>query len=320
MQKKIRLYRKANFFYHHELVRNISNLNVLWGKEDYKISTNSLGFRDKNNREIPLKNDIYRIILMGDSFTESVGVNWENSFPGILSENLIKKNIEILNAGNIGYSPKIYYLKTKYLIENVKLKFDEIIVFIDISDLDNESIYEDFDPENHNFFKKLIIKHSSYSFVYRVFINKKISFQQGIPYARDIKKKHKMLTNWWSGGREGRVEAWDITDSRVKKGFQLAFENMSKLLKICKENNIKVKLIVYPWQYTITDKNHPHEFLWEKFAKKHNISFTTLFAEFFNRCDFQGKSCDNFFIPNDVHWSAEGHKFVAKLLLDKISF
>jgi hypothetical protein len=25
---------------------------------------------------------------MGDSFTESVGVNWENSFPGILSENL----------------------------------------------------------------------------------------------------------------------------------------------------------------------------------------------------------------------------------------
>ena len=86
--KKIRLYRKANFFYHHELVRNISNLNVLWGKEYYKISTNSLGFRDKNNRKIPLKNDIYRIILMGDSFTESVGVNWENSFPGILSENL----------------------------------------------------------------------------------------------------------------------------------------------------------------------------------------------------------------------------------------
>ena len=86
--KKIRLYRKANFFYHQELVRNISNLNVLWGKEYYKISTNSLGFRDKNNREIPLKNDIYRIILMGDSFTESVGVNWENSFPGILSENL----------------------------------------------------------------------------------------------------------------------------------------------------------------------------------------------------------------------------------------
>ena len=93
----VRHYRKPHEYYHHGLVSNVSNVYSKWANQVYKISTNSLGFRDKNKREIPLKNDIYRIILMGDSFTESVGVNWENSFPGILSENLIKKNIEILN-------------------------------------------------------------------------------------------------------------------------------------------------------------------------------------------------------------------------------
>ena len=96
--------------------------------------------------------------------------------------------------------------------------------------------------------------------------------------------------------------------------------NTSKLVKLCKDNNIKVRLIVYPWQFTITDGDHLHVLLWERFAEKHNISFISLYSEYFDRCGFQGKDCDNFFIPKDVHWTPEGHKFIANLLLDKIPY
>jgi len=53
---------------------------------------------------------------------------------------------EILNAAAVSYSPRIYYLKTKYLIEEKGLVFDELYVFIDISDIQNEIVYQNFYP------------------------------------------------------------------------------------------------------------------------------------------------------------------------------
>ena len=136
----VRHYRKPHEYYHHDLIPNVSNIYVTWARQDYKISTNSLGFRDSFSRNISNHKDKYRIILIGDSFTEGLGVDWEDSFAGILSNRLENRGIEILNAGTIGYSPRIYYLKIDYLLNVQKLKFDELFVFIDISDIDNEHL------------------------------------------------------------------------------------------------------------------------------------------------------------------------------------
>ena len=48
------------------------------------------------------------------------------------------KKIEVLNAGVSSYSPIIYFKKIEYLIDK-GFEFDELIVFIDISDIEDEA-------------------------------------------------------------------------------------------------------------------------------------------------------------------------------------
>ena len=116
-------YRCPSAWYHHDLLP-MQSAKSIWGQKEYKVFTNSLGFKDASCREVSLKSqkNKRRIVLMGDSFTEGIGMDWEDSFAGILSKNNPDK--EFLNAAVVSYSPKLYYLKTKYLLENAGLKFD----------------------------------------------------------------------------------------------------------------------------------------------------------------------------------------------------
>ena len=65
--------RIANPIYDHGLVANFDGYDV-WGEARYPLFTNSLGFKDGSVREVPLKADHRRILLIGDSFTEAIGI------------------------------------------------------------------------------------------------------------------------------------------------------------------------------------------------------------------------------------------------------
>ena len=69
--------------YHHTLAPNFDGYDN-WGDTRFKVYTNSLGFRDAAVREVPAISPVRRVILMGDSFTEGLGVNFEDSFAGML--------------------------------------------------------------------------------------------------------------------------------------------------------------------------------------------------------------------------------------------
>ncbi|NHZ86180.1 MAG: hypothetical protein GWP19_09890 [Planctomycetia bacterium] len=134
--------------YHHDFIKN-GNSSESGRLGDYDLYTNSLGFKDKSNRRIPRDTDKRRIVFIGDSFTEGILLKYQDTFVGIIDSTVASQNIEILNAGRVSYSPIIYWRKVKYLIEEVKLKFDELIVFIDISDIDDEASYYDLSDENN---------------------------------------------------------------------------------------------------------------------------------------------------------------------------
>ena len=74
-------------------------INVVenWGdKLEKKIITNSLGFRDYENKlveKIPVKE---RILLVGDSFIEGTGYDYEYTIGGLL-QNKLGNKYEILN-------------------------------------------------------------------------------------------------------------------------------------------------------------------------------------------------------------------------------
>ena len=113
-----------------------------WGGARYSLMTNSLGFRDKEIRQVPLSDTKPRVLMLGDSFTEGM-VAWDDSFVGRIAANF--PQYDFLNGGVGGYSPS-NYLNTARLALSEGVDFDEVIVFIDISDAQDEAaFYRDID-------------------------------------------------------------------------------------------------------------------------------------------------------------------------------
>ena len=119
--------------YHHTFKKN-SVTEASFRDRKYYVYTNSLGFKDKSSRTIPISSNKKRIVFIGDSFTEGVSLNYEDTFVGMIDVELKGKGIEVLNAGRSSYGALIYWRKIKYLIEDVGLKFGELVVFVDLAD------------------------------------------------------------------------------------------------------------------------------------------------------------------------------------------
>src|SRR5262249_42014195 len=115
----------------------------------YHLVTNSLGFKDAAVRNVPLTTATRRVVVIGDSFTEGLGVPFEETFAGLLAEAGQRRaeKTEFLNAAVASYSPTIYYRKVKLLLDS-GLKFDEVLVLPDLSDVQDEaSSYFCFDDD-----------------------------------------------------------------------------------------------------------------------------------------------------------------------------
>src|SRR4030042_6115556 len=67
-------FRAKHLYYHHGLMRNKASI-ASWNDHLYPFYTNSLGFRDSRRMKIELAAGHRRILFLGDSHTEGVGVN-----------------------------------------------------------------------------------------------------------------------------------------------------------------------------------------------------------------------------------------------------
>ena len=126
-------YREASPIFHHTLKAN-QDTTGYWFGHPFPVKTNSLAFKDRTVREVPLEGNKKRVLFIGDSFTEGVGYPYEKTFVGLCDEAWAARGIETLNAAVSGYSPSTYYRKLKYLVEEKRLAFDRVIAVIDISD------------------------------------------------------------------------------------------------------------------------------------------------------------------------------------------
>ena len=51
-------YRIKSYRYHHDFIKNVNSKdNARWGERVYSVITNSLGFRDGINRQVPLQSE-----------------------------------------------------------------------------------------------------------------------------------------------------------------------------------------------------------------------------------------------------------------------
>ena len=126
-------------YYHHGLESGIRVKDV-WGDEKYTLVTNSLGCKsDQKHRITAVSEKDKRVLFIGDSFTEGVSLPFDKTFVGIIDKKYA--HVEVLNGGISSYSPKLDYLKARYLIEEMGLTIDKIIVYTGPDDIYDEFRY-----------------------------------------------------------------------------------------------------------------------------------------------------------------------------------
>ena len=271
---------------------------------------------------------------MGDSFTEGIFLNYEETFVGIIDNYFRSENpsIEVLNAGLSSYSPIIYYHKIKYFLKE-GLKFDHLVVFIDISDIENEAIHYEYN-EKDNSVKTKKVEESSflsrYAYLVR-FLKKNLyltyvvldSFHNKFfptPHQKHLTQEQ--FIKYTVSNRYIR-DKWTINDSvfaKYKLGIKKSLENMLLLKDLCKENDIKLTIVVYPWisQIFHKDVNSKQVNIWKNFSEKNKNQFINLFPLFVNDNDDKKQINDKikkYFIPFDVHYNAQGNKIIAESFL-----
>lgn len=334
-------FRTSHYYYHHGLVPNQKAI-AQWYNISYPLYTNSLGFRDSEIRDIALKTHKRRILIMGDSHSEGVGLPFEDTFTGQLIKMTDNSETEILNASAVSYSPRIYYLKTRYLIEEVGLEFDELVVLIDLSDLQNEIVYEGFEPQRYNRRQKTWFNFTRAAFNRSFTFHTINNIRQARQTNRFIKKSElfdeyrkedahvdalNLYASFFSGFDDKTmlsnplfhgVGLWMYDNDFVelaKKGLETGGENMAKLAALCLKHGIPMTITVHPWPQQIQrgDAEDLYVTYWKEFAEEHELGFINFYPLFIDPPVSAALGIE-FFIPGDNHWNKNGNWVVAQKL------
>jgi hypothetical protein len=316
--------------YHHDLAPNFDGYDS-WGEERYRLLTNSLGFKDFAVRAVPDIASTRRILLIGDSFTEAIGLTFERSFAGMMyyAGQARTDKVEFLNAGVASYSPIIYYKKTKYLLER-GVRFDEVIVFVDTSDVQDEATAYfciDDDPRYHQYCNPngpptnlcdptTFLPTSGVRF-----------FEARFPVTNAVRVLVKQYLQMLTGNRKEFIlstygqSSWDIpgvdmtgrcAPLGVDGGIERAKRNMGLLADLLSQRAIPLTVVVYPWPQQLAHGNRDSRqvSLWRGFCRNRCKAFIDLFPAFFAAKEANTDWYERLFIFGDVHYSQAGNALV----------
>jgi hypothetical protein len=325
-EEKQRPVRIADAKYDHGFAANFDGYDV-WGELRYRLTTDSLGFKDTSVRNVPQKSDSRRVLLIGDSFAEGIGMSFEDSFAGLLyrAGQERSEKIEFLNAGVASYSPSIYYKKIKYLLES-GLQFDEVVLFSDTSDVTDEATSYfciDDDPKYQSHCtsaegsaqpaattpKKTDFFIDRFVVTNRVRIYLKRSIQSFLGNRRrSINTDHARIG--WT------IPGLDVGSSYqplgIKGGIARSLQNMRALAELLSARNIPLTIVVYPWAQQLAqgDRDSRQVSLWREFCHGRCKAFINLFPVFFAAADADKDWYEHLFILGDDHFSAGGNRFM----------
>lgn len=302
-------YREASPVFHHGFTRNKS-VTAAWGPLRYRLYTNSLGFKDGSVREVPLETESTRILFMGDSFTEGIGLPYEATVAGMVAESLKGYNVEVLNAAAVSYSPIIYWRKTKHLIETVGLQFDEMVVFLDISDARDE--VESYHLDNQGNVRSHLFENRS---TRRKILNRIL--RDNIV---DSLSRYLSVLMAYSSGPAWETGRWTIDPALLEKfgrpGLARMTTYMDRLKELLSRHGIRLTVAVYPWPVQIREKDLDsiQARYWGDWCRQHNIDFINYFPVFI-RPDQNNPQpvIDQYFIAGDAHWNRRGHELIARI-------
>jgi len=336
--------RTSHPIYHHTFRPNRTQRES--GKSgEYMVHTNSLGFKDQRQREIPRTSEKRRIVFIGDSFTEGVLLNYEDTFVGVIAEHVGSEKFDILNAGRSSYSPVLYWLKIQDLVNRVNLDIDEVFVFIDSTDaFDEVYTYRKFKEAGYKLtvetsvgeiqqsqleppnpveeqidyiylLKSMLYEHTTLIYFVANQVHDLVGFEDSQntilpPFATTEK------ANW--------THDHALSEKFGAAGMKEMFKYMELLAVFLQGKDIKLRVFVYPWAAHIWWEDTATSYVraWRSFCNRNGAHFYNLFPYFVDPNLSRTKKLERinkWFIPGDVHYSKHGNRRLAEAVISELS-
>jgi len=303
-----------------------------WGTDSYQFFTNSLGFRDEKIREVPLADASPRILMLGDSFTEAP-IAWSDSYVGRIAAHL--PQYHFLNGGVGSYSTS-NYLNTARMVLARGVDIDEVIVFLDISDVQYEaSYYRDVDASGavtgpkwtsnlRSYLRKQFAKHFVVSndllefFEWHLlgkghyYLTVKQQVDMGFVFDAD--------RSAWTYRKVSERYPWPggFAPLGVEGGIAREKAKMDLLWQELHKRNIPISVVVYPYpaQVVHDTADSRQVRIWRDWCEgkcKRFISLFPAFLEVKDQCPPAEPDCwyKRYFVFGDFHYNAAGNALVA---------
>ena len=225
------------------------------------------------------------------------------------------------------------------MINSAGLEFDELIVYLDISDIKDEAskyvlarehlfLGDGAITSNIHDKPKLqseLIKENSIMWAWLRSVLK-TSRSQGTSTTRPILKENKVYT--YKDSIDFDQASWTYDSNSFKdygeRGLNIGAQHMDKLLQILRKNEIKMTLAVYPWpdQIYYDTVDSKQVIFWENWANKNSVLFINHFKDFFKIKKKIGpqRLIEEYYITGDVHFNEKGNALIKESFLDQYPF
>jgi len=321
--------------YYYELKKNCR------GKEKFKksfptinIFTDNLGLRvskKSNPKDIRKKN----ILIFGDSFTYGTGLEYKESYAGLIEKELTDYNI--YNFSISSYSPSVYLYKLNEAIK-LDIKPKKIIIFLDLSDVLDEAnrwIYdstkhkvETKKSEENSHFKNNRFKQKNFillnEFASILNFNLRIIKSKLNNSFNKNQKAEKIMTTFQASFTYKEINDlnknyWKEKDLKAGlKKIELIFKRIENLSI---KHDSELYLVIYPWAETL--RFGQKAFNWSKFAsklcKEETCKLIDAIPEFekYKKKDINWNN--KLYFLNDVNFNKDGSKLLYQTIIEKIS-
>ncbi len=336
-------YRISNDIFNHGFKKNYKTDNAFWGPYKYRFCSNKYGTRDDCSNNPTEKFDY---AFIGDSQTEGVGLNFEDTYVGKFAK---QNKLDVINFGIIRSSPSLYFERLKFFLEQ-EIRFKELFILIDISDLHDEIKYNknifkndkmnlcksNNETKNINNLKKnsLLKKLKNKSFQIKRIVKEnfkisyslteliwwKMNFKEFFSsYTYDYLDKNYYRSAWLYNNNLGNLGDTKCLEYLIESTQKI----VNDIYDLLNKYNIKLSIIVAPWPGNILHdiEKSTHVIMWKNFCQTRCNNFINLFPYFFEYAKKNGKikTINDHFFKYDVHYNEFANKIISNQITKHVN-
>jgi hypothetical protein len=335
----------ASAKYHHINPPSLRMFAGRVGGAPILVETNEDGLRTSHSRQ-SFRRHAVRILVLGDSFAFGPGVPGEQTFPAELERVLRARpggdDVAVLNAAVIGYSPYLEKLLFADLVEHYRPTL--VLLLLDATDIGDDDVYRrlarpgpgppTFEAQGET---RLAYRGALYELLRPLIQWGKDALVYPWALASDALElsqgagrggfNYYVLPIEVAGGLDNRFFIYRHPLAATRPFFEATLGNVRETAKRAREARAGFALLVSPRYHHWSEREAPDN--WERGSYGNREPYQYEYFRFFEESrpglDFAVhdllpafRSTEQFplVFPNDPHWNAKGHAFVAQTVAD----